>query len=491
MTSTGRVARLTALALATGTLVAAGSTSAVAATPIADKLALAANTSGNVLRIEVNLPTTLPAVPGLGHSFVQTISLSDGEIANGTALKGLSHAALGQGALTDLVRPTALSALFPEATSTLASPSSVKKGIDLSNPSAGLTLKVLDTTSMVADADKVTNGLLSESHTALDQIRISAPKLALQLPVALSDVTDLVESVVGTVQAPAGEVTASVDSAIGVLNRAAGQNVVSDSTASAAVDTLTQTLTGLQNLAAGVAAADDSLVSIKQLTSDQNVVRTGGLVSASSTNALTNISLLGGLVTVDALKSGVTSSVDTVAKKANVTYLPESDQIVRVRIAGVLDLVLDATGIRLDGLPTALPVGTVTNAVNAAVAQILAATKLLGIQVASGKNAVPTIAADGSGASGSASGAGITINPLGAAKPLLALSFVNSAAGVSAQRIVLPTKKTSSRSADTITVKSESLPRTGANLGLTGVAAAGLIGLAMVARRRRMAHIAE
>lgn len=487
MTSTGRVARLTALALATGTLVAAGGSTASAATPVADKLALAANTGGNVLRIEANLPEGI-SVPGVGSQIVQTLSLSDGEIANGTALKGLSHAALGKGTLTDLVTANLPLELFPEATSTLASPAAVSKGlINIDEP--GLRLKVLPTESRIADPNKVTNGVLSESHTALDNIRVEAPNLAANLPIALDDVLDLVETVTATATstAPAGEVAASVDSAIGALNQAAGQNVVADNTAAAAVDTLTQTLTGLQKLAANVKAADSSLVSISQLTSDQTVVRTNGLVSASSTNALTSVSLLGGLITVDALKSGVTSSVDTVAKKANVAYLPESNQIVKVSIKGVADLILDSTGIHLDGLPADL--GPVTDTVNGAVAELLAAINLLGIQVTSGKNATPTYAPDGSGASGAASGAGITVNPLGAAKPLLALSFVNSAAGVSAKVIDLPTTKTSSKASDSVTVST--LPRTGANLGLTGIAAAGLIGLAMVARRRRMAHIAE
>ena len=63
--------------------------------------------------------------------------------------------------------------------------------------------------------------------------------------------------------------------------------------------------------------------------------------------------------------------------------------------------------------------------------------------------------------------------------------MVGAQAAVGAQVVTLHHETPVKATPATVT----SLPRTGANLPLTGAAAAVLIGLAMVARRRRLAHI--
>ena len=104
---------------------------------------------------------------------------------------------------------------------------------------------------------------------------------------------------------------------------------------------------------------------------------------------------------------------------------------------------------------------------------------------------VENISKDGSSAATTVNAAKLVLNPpaLAALLPkgekLITVEMVGAQAAVGAQVVTLTNKVVTAPT--TVT----SLPRTGANLPLTGAAAAALIGLAMVARRRRMAHIAE
>ena len=87
--------------------------------------------------------------------------------------------------------------------------------------------------------------------------------------------------------------------------------------------------------------------------------------------------------------------------------------------------------------------------------------------------------------SASASAATFSLNPGGLfAKPLIELALVPSTAEVKAQAAVAPTVTTPAAAHQ----KPVFAP-TGANFGLTAPIAIGLMGLAVVARRRRLAHM--
>src|SRR6476661_2903616 len=92
----GRVGRLTALALATGTIVAAGT--GVAGASGADTRQMTANGSGSALKITINLPDAAAAV--LGTSTIeQTISLTDGKISTVGLPAAETTAILGKGSV--------------------------------------------------------------------------------------------------------------------------------------------------------------------------------------------------------------------------------------------------------------------------------------------------------------------------------------------------------------------------------------------------------
>src|SRR6185369_377051 len=95
MTSTGRVARLTALALATGTLVAAGAGTAGATST--QKTDFTASGGGSVIHLTVNLPAQLgDALKPLGvpMTLTQDIVLTGGAIRT-SDVKAVATSTLG------------------------------------------------------------------------------------------------------------------------------------------------------------------------------------------------------------------------------------------------------------------------------------------------------------------------------------------------------------------------------------------------------------
>ena len=481
MTSNGRVARLTALALATGTLVAAGAGTAGAVTTTKGAPLQYGQAVGSVLRIEVNLPVALNGV--LPQHIVQDISLTDGSVSTLTSnVTGNALAALGSPDSNIPVVSGLLAGYRSEAK--LAGPMAPKPTALVHIDQSGLKLDVLPATSLVANPSTTVNGVLSTSHSAVANVDLSVPGLADALAPVISALTGTLGSAVGaqnSTDAPvAATVTSTVDTLAGTLKQSGLPADVS-STLTQVSSTLTNTLATLQGLPTALADTG-SLVHIAKLNSDRVISRNGDAITATSSNALSDVDLLGGLVTVEALTSSATATASGVAGKASAPT--PSAQVLRVKVKGVADLVLDNTGIHLsDTLGNLIP-ADLTNTVNGALTQLQGAIALLGIKVQNGTG-TSKVSPDGRTAEAHASGSAIEINPLKAAAPLLRLSMVNSNALVAATPVTLVKQDTPA--ATTVT----SLPRTGANLPLTGAIATGLIGLALVARRRRMAHLAD
>ncbi len=483
MTTNGRVARLTALALATGTLVAAGASSAGAATTKGAPLQYG-QAVGSVLRIEINLPAALPGNV-LPQHIIQDISLTDGTVSTLTSnVTGNALAALGSKESNIPVVSGLLAGFSSEADlkGTMAPEPGGLVHIDKN----GLKLDVLPAVSKVTNPATTVKGLVSSSHSAVANVDLSVPGLADALAPIIAQLTGTLGTAVGTVGSTTAPVVSTVTTATDALAgtlKTAGLPVDVSTTITQVSNTLTNTLATLQALPTTLANTG-SLVHIAKLNSDRLITRNGDAVTATSSNELSDVDLLGGLVTVKALTSSATATAAGVAGKASAPV--PSSQVVHVTIKGVADLFLDKTGIHLgDTLGGAVP-PAVTGAVNTALTQLQSAVSLLGISVQDGVG-TSTVAKDGRSAEAHASGAAIEINPLKAldakALPLLRLSMVNSNALVAATPVTL---QSVTRPA---VVKSEpNLPRTGANLPLTGAIATGLVGLAMVARRRRMTH---
>lgn len=478
MTSNGRVARLTALALATGTLVAAGASSAGAATTIKGAPLQYGQAVGSVLRIEINLPAAVP-LGLLPQHIIQDISLTDGTVSTLTStVSGNALAALG-GPDSNIPVVSALLASHSTASNLNGAHSASKPLLHIDQN--GLRLDVLPSTSMVADPRTTANGLVSASHSAVANVDLDVPGLSTALKPVIDSLTGALGSSVGTAGGTTAPVAATVTDTLSTLSNALPGAAAPVATAINQVSsTLTSTLSTLQALPTTLASTG-SLVHIAKLNSDRTVSRNGDALTATSANQLSDIDLLGGLVTVKALTSSATATAAGVAGKASAPT--PSSQVVHVTVKGVLDLFLDKNGVHLgDALGGAVP-PAVTDGVNSALAQLQGAIALLGIRVQDGVG-TSKVSPDGRSAEAHASGAAVEVNPLKAAAPLIRLSMVNSNALVAATPVTLAPKTVTTPAAVT------SLPRTGANLPLTGAIATGLVGLAMVVRRRRSAHLA-
>jgi hypothetical protein len=486
MTSNGRVARLTALALATGTLVAAGAGSAAAASTTKTTDQIQALGNGSVVHLRIALPASLSALP-TGNIIDQYISLTDGTITTVNTLGAKSVGRVGKGAvpvLSDLLGGVASSDLAGKHSDAVAL-------ADTENAALGLVLKALSAKSSVAKPTQ--NGVLSRSETIVAGLKLDALGLP-ALSTATQPVVDALTDVLGTVQGTTDQVTTTVtgvlNTAIATLNDAVPQ-------AAPANDPLKQTVaqvtTALDTLLSAIQTqiggldANASLVDLGVMKSTQTISRVGSQVTSNVKNSLAGVSLLGGLVSVDALASEAQASAGGKPGTASVLHNPG---VLNVKVADALTLKI-GKDIELGGtLGNTLP-ADLKKTVNDTLATVLGLLRdQLGLDFQPGSS-VESVSADGTKALTTVNAAKLILSPpalaalLPAGEKLLTLEMVGAQAAVGSKVIKVNTATVTPPAA------AASLPRTGANLPLTGVIATGLLGLALVARRRRLAHSAE
>jgi hypothetical protein len=494
MSVQGRVGRLTALAIATGTLVAAGAGTAGAAT--GDTRQMTASGKGSALHLTINLPDAVAQV--LGTSTIeQYISLTDGKISTIGAPAAQTTAILGQGTTP------VLSSLLNKSTSAVLG----GKTEDVSEAPAGalnqpgFKVQLLPLSSKVANPASTLNGSLAKSSSALAHISIGGLPLA-QLNAVTAPVQQVLGTALGTANGTAqqatGTVTGAVNTALGALNgvtsnasapvTSAVQSQVDSAVATlnGAVNGLTSTLTNLQ--------ADADLVSLDAVTSDQNIVRSGNALTSTVSNTIKNLSVLNGLVKISAITSQASATAGGAPGTAKAaTNAP----VFKVDVAnGALTALLDQNGLNVGGtVGTLLPpdvqstVNTALNTVNGVLNEAAGINVQIGqgaTQVApDGTSAVAKVAAtkitiDPPALHGVAAGVALPVALLPANKPFVTLELV-SAEAVAANQAVPPTPVT--------LAAPKALPRTGGNLPLTGAIATLLVGVAMVIRRRRTATV--
>jgi len=491
MSVQGRVGRLTALAIATGTLVAAGSGVAGASAPAGTRQ-LTASGTGAALHLTINLPAAAAQV--LGTSTIeQWISLTDGKVSTIGLPSAQTTAVLGKGTtpvLSDLLNKSTHAALGGQNEDTSSSPADA-----LNQP--GFTVQLLPLSSKVANPATTVKGSLAKSSSAIAHIAIGGLPLA-----SLNAVTAPVQAVLGTAlgtvhgttDQATGSVTNAVDSALNALNgvthdssapvSSAVQSQVNNavSTLNGAVSGLSSTLTNLK--------ADANLVSLDAVTSDSNIVRNGDAVTSTVGNTIKNLSVLNGLVKVSAITSEASA---TAGGKPGSAVASTNAPVFKVDVAnGALTALLDQNGLNVGGtvgnqLPPAVQ-GAVNTALNTVNSTLNSAA---GINVEMGKGATQT-APDGSSAVAKVAATRITIDPpalhgmvagvatgaalLPAGTKFLTLELVSSEAVVANQLVPATPLQVA---------MPKSLPRTGGNLPLTGAVASLLVGAAMVVRRRR------
>jgi hypothetical protein len=467
----GQVARLSALALATGTLVAVGTAPAAAAAQ--PEVRLSADGTGSALTLTINLPAALAGTP-LGQTIRQQISLTDGSVSTVSGPLAETTAILGKGTtpvLSDLLNRSTVAILTGEREQSSA-------GLNVDQN--GIKLQVLPLVSKVADP--MQDGVLASSSSGIARVAIGG--LALPVANVTVPVAEVLDTALATVdetgQAAVGTVGSTLTGAIDTLNSAT-DNSAQPVTApvreaiDATVADLTETLTDLTG-AVDLLTAGSNLVTLDSVTSDQAISRKGSQVTSTVSNVVKNVDLLNGLVKIAAVESTATA---VAGGKPGTGAATTKAPVLDVALAnGALTAILDENGLNVggtvgDNLPAELE-GTVNQAVNT-LNETLAAT--LGLDVQIGKGAT-SVSPDGTNAAAAVSATTVTLNPpvikdlLAAGQDFIKLELVTANAAVGSQLI-------------TPTVTPAALPRTGGALPLTGAIATGLIGLAMVARRRR------
>ena len=485
MASNGRVARLTALALATGTLVAAGTGTAGAANSTSNDVFTAGNAAGNgIIHLELNLPI---ALPGIGQHLVQDLVVTNSAVRTGTSPAALASAVLGQNGnvplLSDLLKGA--------STATLEQPNGENRsGLPILGNTLGIA-GLLNMSSSVKNPN--VDGTISQSMSSVADLHLDGAGV---LDAVLKPVLDTLNATLGSLKLTPGStasntvtptVTTVVNTLLGTLNQATNNSSAPvTAPVKAAVDQVVVLLQGLlNNLNLGVSSlsTDSSLLNVGLIQSEQTVTRAAGTVTSTVNNKLIGVKVLGGLISVDGLTSSASAALD---KLGNPVATPAATgTLVQANLADIITAkVTDQIKVLLGGsVGGALPAG-VLDQVNAAIASLTALLKdVLGIQFFGPK--AGTQVSKHNEASSEVIPAQLIVNPLKTAAPLMRITFVPAAASVvRAESVTAITPVT-----QITTPLAAQLPRTGANLPLTGVVATALMGLAVVARRRRLAHL--
>jgi hypothetical protein len=505
MTSTGRVARLTALALATGTLVAAGAGTAGATST--QKTDYTASGGGSVIALTINMPSQLNPVldaAGLPHALTQKLVLTGGAIRTAD-VKAIATSTLGADgnvvALSGLLdksvtaeygkpAPAPFTVLPAELTNALAGYGIHVRALELNSSAANPAVdgELSHSLSTVADLTVDGNGAV----TALLQAVTAQVQaiLATALGTATASQLQSLGPVSGGLQTVTNLVPNLLNSVTDTLDAATqGTTTPLTDAEKAAVQTVITQLNNLPNLLTSTVAAqsaDTSLLKVGLIESEQKVTRAAGVVTSTSTNKLVGVSALGGLVTVDGLTSAATAALGNGFHKA--TADPGQNAILNADVAHLLQIKLGSDlGVTVSGLPAQLQpvVQGALDQISALLSGVLGATLT--------QTAVGPKTDTAEHASSSVSAAHLVVNPTLPGlntplfdKPILDIQFVPATADVKANAVVPPTV-TNPAAAHSTPV----FAPTGANFALTAPIAIGLLGLAVVARRRRLAHLGE
>lgn len=465
--SLSRGARLTALALATGTLVVAATGSAGAA-PVAVPDVFGGTADATAIHIAINLPVAIPAGPlGTITGIEQDISVTTGNATKDTVkVASVAKAVLGDGTLTPLN--------LAVESSLSGKPSDSKSLLPL--PQEGLITGGVGTITSSVAPDNATSALTSTSSSSLVDLKVGLPALP-QLPAELN-LEGLVGQLNDAVDETTGTVTGVVNDAVGTLNDATGgaaepvkdqveqvQEVLTDT-----LDQLQQVVTNLTN--------NPTLLSVEALTSSNTITRKGDMVEAKAVSEVIGLSALAGLVTLDGLK---TESFSTANGVKGAAAADTTTTVAKLKVGDLLELQLTDKGLSGTVLGNQLP-DAAKDAVNQAIGALNGVLATAGVRIEYGQK-TQSVDPNGQSAASSSDGVGIVINPpvLGLAKPLVAIQLVGAGTAVNAARLPKPAVNTPPRVSNPRT----SLPRTGVELPLFAVLGTGIAGTALVLRRRR------
>lgn len=422
-------------------------------------------TTANVVKLVLTLPGQEPLGVGLisanGSSLFDPKGLS-AQPQSSHAFAGLASGTLveGTGPLSPLNRSVVatLEKPSPDASNFLALPGNP---LGLAGSAGDLTAKVTGGSGSNASAASLATVSLGSLTSLLANLpaEVTKPVQAgiadgsTQISDGLKQVLDALTPVTGP--AGAGDPTGTLQGVIDTVN-----GVVA-------------------NLPASIAQVQNKpIVSLGALRSAQSITQTGDGVKATATTKLASLNLLGGFVTLDGFENTATAFANGVAGGATAVPQPAVAKVVVANDLAVLGL--DVKGVRaqvgsIQGVPAEVvaAVNTALDAVEAGLKQVFDATGV-SITQSAGTNKVSP---DGREATAAASGLLINLAPGGT--QLLSLEIGAASATALAQQPVVPPVVPPVEPPVT-----PNLPKTGAELPLTGGAALLLLAGAVAVRRR-------
>ncbi len=446
-----RGARLTALTLVPAAFAVAMTGGSAQALPVQIPDVFGGTAKAAAIHIEVNLP--IPGVP----SIVQDISLTDGNALkslNG-ALESVGKSTLGNGTLINKEVLASLTTVLEKSDAIL--PTQQLLGL--------VTLGLGNIKSTVAP-EATSSVLTSSSSSQLATLRIGMGALTSALPLLKEDLLSSVTD----------QVTPVVDTVLGLLNSTPVTPVLQP-----VLDQVNPLVDNLTSLI-GNLSADDALLGLNLIESSNTITRKGEAMTSEAFASLGGkdtpaLTVLGGLVTIDAIK---TRSFSTAGGSKGSAAADTTTDILNIKVGDILNLALGSNGLTGSIGGNTLPLGALNDAFQQVIGTVNGLLDVAGVKILTGQKVV-NVDPNGKFASSSSEGLGIIVNPLKALKPLVGIQLVPAGTAVNAARVAKPVP--------VVKPPARPLPRTGAELPLFAVLGTGLAGMALVARRRRLAEI--
>lgn len=478
-------ARLTSLALATGTLVVASGVGSAHALDIPSVFGGVANASA--IHVEVNLPIALP-IGNSGQSItsiIQDISAVTGNTAlGGSSPVAVAKAVLGNGnvvLLSDLLNKVANSSLLSKLDDTagILAPTDILGGL--------IHVGIGNVVSHVAP-EATASTLTSSSSSRLAELKISLGNL---LPTGglssggVAQLGDVLNTVTDTVNGALNNALPTINNALGVLG---ASSTKSDAAATpgglASLGAVTGLVSGLPNAlsaATDLLGTSGNILTLGILDASNKITRAGAAVTSEAAAGVAGLDVLGGLVHLDAVKSSVKAVAGGVPGSASSST---DNTILGLSVKDLLNLKLDGNGLTGSLAGTALP-SVAQGALDTVLSAVNGVLDVAGVKIQYGQK-LTSHSPDGRSASASTQGVGIIVAPpvltsLLGGKPLVSVQLVPAAAAVNAAIVpVVPKTPVTPKSPTTITT----LAHTGAPLTILGGLGLIMVLGAMAARRR-------
>jgi hypothetical protein len=435
----------------------------------------AGQAQGNVLGLNIDLPVKLPGLPnplGVNLIHLQGQALHDPlHLAGHTPAVSTSTASLITGSLVNLLAKTlhvslnrtahvALGGLTHQETSLLDIPA---------KPLADLSVG-----DLVASLTKATDATTSGAQAVVANIGTGDDLLGTK---AVSQIQALLNSINAT-----GTVQTTVDQILTTLQKLTGSTPLVGETVKSLTKTVNTILAKVNNLVDNLGTTP--LVSVNVHDTTQNVTPFGNGVRSTSTLGLVDVNVLGGLLSINGFHSQAMAFANGKAGDAR-TVSSATRPVVRVNAADALCAQLSTNGISLCNVSNLGLPASVTKQLNVLLKQLsgelnVISSKILGdVPLISETPGSSHVAANGKSATAVAPSYNISVGKL---------LTVTLGDGVSASAAALqnaPAKKVVIQNNPENTP--HSLPFTGINLGVLGIAGLSLLGIAAIVRRRLMA----